>query len=473
MMVRTNIRISLVTVLGLAVAGCYSGTDQLGSGGIADGGGTDDGADEGLGSDGGEDADSFDGGDPPEPPDCLPGAVGCECLDGGCGGLGSCRDDVCIPGPPIPETDGSGNAIAGIAIVLEGDIDGGEIAGYEQLEWSQVEGPTAAIDYVFDANAEAVAYLPSDAEPGTAFVFRLSATLGEVVASADYRVTIVDATPLGPMDEAEDVIALAGTAFSDANDGYWISDAAGMLSQVQDGAVTATYDLSSPIADIVRYANNLVIMAQPELGVLTQFNANNNMAGPFVTELSGGAPLGTPSAMVVDRDDNIYIGTGEGTILFYNGPDGTEPATTIEMETVGAVPTALALGEVPVSPDHNNGDEGNVLFIGTDGGNVVQIGLSAAEVPDDTPIGSVSSYITVPGSGPVTGLTIDDAGNMYVGKSSGIYIVQRAFEAAPVVVRTLAPTAGLEGFDGLRTRNGDVLVWIDSTSGRIGQLATR
>ena len=471
-------RIGFVSFLGLALAGCYDGgpsqaadTDAAGTGGTGatDGVGT---VDEGSGT--ANNDESADGDDNsttpiPDPPDgCLPGAVGCECLDGTCEGLSTCEDDICIPGPPIPEVDGDGSAIAGVAISLSGDIDDDDnIAGYDQLQWTQLEGPDATILHEF--GTDAVAYLPDDAPVGMEFVFRLSASLGDVATFADYGVTILGATATGPMDDAKEAVALAGSTFAPANDGYWIGTGLGNFARIDDDAVSAEYDLLSPIADIVRYSGGVLLVAQPDLQTVTGFNSNNNMATPFLTELSGGAPLGAVSVLAVDGDDNVYIGTAEGDILFYDSPDGAEPATSTVMDTLTTTPTAFALSDIVVAPEDDEGDEGNVLYIGTIDGDVLQLGLSAPEDNSELEIGVATSYLSVPGTGPVTGLTVDGLGNMWVGKSSGVYLVRRAPQANPEVVRTIAATTGLGGFSGLRTDDGR-LVWIDPASGRVGSM---
>ncbi|MEM6991552.1 MAG: hypothetical protein AAF721_13680 [Myxococcota bacterium] len=463
------------------MSGCYDGgpqgnadTEAAGTGGTGadDGAGTadDDGPTAGGGS-AGDDDDPDSGTIPDPPPDCFPGAVGCECLDGNCEGLSTCEDNVCIPGPPVPEVDGDGQAIAGLAIELNGDIDDDpDLAGFDQLQWTQVDGPDATIAYEF--GTQAVAYLPEDAETGMEFTFRLSASLGDVMTSADYSVTILAATAIGPMDEAAEVIALGGASFipRGGND-YWIATPGGNLAQIDDNAISGEYDLMSPIADVLNYDGGLILVTQPDIQTVTAFNVNNLMPEPFLTELSGGAALGGVGVLAVDGDDNVYIGTAENDIVYYDSPDGAEPATSTVMESMSVTPTALALGDVPVPPDIDEGDEGNVLYVGASDGDVWQIGLSAAEDGSPLDLGNAVPYLSVPGSGPVTGLSIDGVGNMWVGKSSGLYLVRRQNKSAPSVVRTISPTAGLQGFSGLRVDDGG-LVWIDPGSGRVGEMIT-
>ncbi len=345
------------------------------------------------------------------------------------------------------------------------------MAGFDQLTWTQVDGPNGIIDHEVGRNA--VAYLPEDASPGDEFVFRLSANLGDIVTSADYTVTIVAADASGPMDEGVEAVEFGGSVVAPrGGDDYWIGTTAGLLARVDDNVLGTSYDLASEIADIVRYQDNRLLVAQPLLGIVTEFNGNNNMASDFVTELTGGGLLGEVRVLAVDGDDNVYMGAADGTIIFYNSPDGGQTATTTVLETLTTTPTAFALSDVVVDPDDDEGDEGNILYIGTSDGNVVQIGLSEAEIPSDVPIGEVSSYLTVPGTGPVTGLTVDGIGNMWVGKSSGLYLVRRAFESNPEVVRTINPPGGLGGFAGLRPTDDDRISWIDPGSGRVGRLYT-
>lgn len=496
-MVSRTYRVTMAAVLGLATAGCYEGrevpdaedsstdggteaegSDSQGPGsgqtesGVGTSGDTDGGTEGGTDDPSGSNTSPSGSGPGDPPPECLPGAAGCECLDGTCQGLAICEDNVCVQGPPIPEVDGDSTAIAGLTIRLDGDIDDDEsLAGFDQLEWSRVGGPNDIIEH--EVGRDAIAHLPEGASPGDEIVFRLSANLGDIVTTADYTVTIVGADASGPMDEAVEAVAFGGTVVAPrGGDDYWIGTTAGMLARVDDNVLGTSYDLTSEIADIVRYQDNRLLVAQPLLGLVTEFNGNNNMASDFVTELTGGGVLGEVRVLAVDGDDNVYMGAADGTIIFYNSPDGGQTATTTVLETLTTTPTAFALSDVPVDPDDDNGDEGNILYIGTSDGNVVQIGLSEAEIPSDIPIGEVSSYLTVPGTGAVTGLTVDGVGNMWVGKSSGLYLVRRAFESNPEVVRTISPPGGLGGFAGLRPTDDDRLSWIDPGSGRVGRLYT-
>lgn len=485
----------MAAVLGLVTTACYEGREVPGAeDSSTDGVGTEaEGSDSegpgqtesGVGSadgTGGETEGSTDDpssdtnpsgsgpGDPP--PECLPGAAGCECLDGTCQGLAICEDGMCIQGPPIPEVDGDTTAIAGLTIRLDGDINDDEsLAGFDQLEWTRVDGPNGIIEH--EVGRDAIAHLPEDAAVGDEIVFRLSANLGDIVTSNDFTVTIVAAESTGPMDEGVEAVAFGGSVVAPrGGDDYWIGTAAGMLARVDDNVLGTSYDLTSEIADIVRYQDNRVLAAQPLLGLVAEFNGNNNMSSDFVTELTGGGVLGEIRVLAADGDDNVYMGAADGTIVFYNSPDGGQTATTTVLETLTTTPTAFALSDVPVDPQDDDGDAGNILYIGTSDGNVVQIGLSEAEIPSDIPIGEVSSYLTVPGTGPVTGLTVDGVGNMWVGKSSGLYLVRRAFESNPQVVRTISPAGGLGGFAGLRPTDDDRLSWIDPASGRVGRLYT-
>ena len=447
--------------------GGESGDGGDGADGVGDG--ADDGADDGPGDDG---ADDGDDGPPPPPSGCQAGAIGCECLDGACSGISACVDNVCTPAPPTPETGGGGSAVAGIRIILPGEVDGDDdVIPYDTLEWTQIEGPDATIEYANEE--EAVAYLPTNADPETELVFRLTAVLGEVSASADYTVTILPDTPEEQLAEVPDVTMVAGAAVAEAGNGaFWVGNAAGTFARLGGEGMELSVESGSPIAALSGYADNRILLAQPDLQQVSQFNVNNNEITPFVDQLSGGAPLGSATTLIVDGDDNVYMGTSEGSLVFYDSPDGAEPSTTVVMNTMTGTPTALALGQVPVAPDADDGDEGVVLYIGTAAGDVVQVGLTEAEVVGEGPeIGAVTAYVDVPGSGPVTGLTVDPRGNMWVGKASNLYLVRRAPSQAPEVVRTLAPADGLAGHHNLRN-DDELLLWIDAATGRIARWRT-
>lgn len=453
---------------GLADGG-ESGEGGDGADGVGDG--VDDG--DGEGSDGGDgDPDGGDDGPPPPPSGCQPGAIGCECLDGACSGVSACVDNICTPAPPTPETGGGGTAVAGLAVMLPGEVDGDNgVTPYDTLEWTQIEGPDAIIEYADDE--EAVAYLPTNVEPDTELVFRLTAVLGEVSASADYTITILPDTPEEQLAEVPDVATVAGAAVTPAGNGaFWVGNATGTFARLGGDGMELSVESGSPISVLSGYADNRILLAQPDLQQVSQFNVNNNEITPFVDQLSGGAPLGAVTTLVVDGDDNVYMGTAEGSLVFFDSPDGAEPSTTVVMNTMAGTPTALALGQVPVAPDADDGDEGVVLYVGTAAGDVMQVGLTAAEVVGDGPeLGVVSSYVDVPGSGPVTGLAIDPRGNMWVGKASNLYLVRRAPSVAPEVVRTLAPVEGLGGHHNLRG-DDELLLWIDGTTGRIARWRT-
>lgn len=438
--------------------------------GVGDGA---DGADGGDGGDGdGGDADGGDDGPPSPPSGCQAGAIGCECLDGACSGISACVDNICTPAPPTPETGGEGSAVAGLTVLLPGEVDGdNDVIPYDTLEWTQIEGPDATIEYADEE--EAVAYLPANVDPDTQLVFRLTAVLGEVSASADYTITILPDTPEEQLAKVPEVATVAGAAVAPAgNNAFWVGNAAGTFVRLGGDGMELSVESGSPISALSGYADNRILLAQPDLQQVSQFNVNNNEITPFVDQLSGGAPLGAVTTLVVDGDDNVYMGTSEGALVFYDSPDGAEPSTTVVMNTMTGTPTALSLGQVPVAPDADDGDEGVVLYIGTAAGDVMQVGLTEAEVVGEGPeIGTVTNYVSVPGTGPVTGLAIDELGNMWVGKASNLYLVRRAPSSAPEVVRTLAPTDGLGGHHNLRD-DGEILLWIDGATGRIARWRT-
>jgi hypothetical protein len=462
----------------LVITGCYTGVSGL------DG---DEDAHAGESGSGGNEEDtegadsSPDGsgtgspGDSP-PEGCLPGALGCECLDGTCAGLSACVEGICTAAPPAPEIDGPSAAIAGLTIRLDGEVDAPDVDGnvnlYEQLLWSQVDGPAAAIEYEF--SEQAVAYIPGDAPVDAELVFRLEARLGDVTRATDYTLSVLPATATGPMDGVDEIVALGASVMArGGNADTWFGTSTGTLVRANNEGVTLSEDLGSRIAAIQPYRDGLTLIALPDLEQVAQFNQNNNTVSPFLTELSGGAPLGPVSSFAVDGDGNVYLGTEAGNIVLYTPSAGAAPAFSVVLYTLEQTPTALALGQVPVPPDIDDDGDGLVLYYGTSSGDVMQIGLTEAEVVGGPTLGVAEPYLDVPGAGPVTGLTVDELGNMWVGKTGALVLVRRGYESDPVVARAIDMPSGLAGFSGLQSRNDDEVVWIDPASGRVASLRTQ
>jgi len=471
----------------LAATGCYAGVPQGmdtddaadtegdageagdGSGGEAGGSGE---------SGGGDDTASGGGGgpgDPPEPPDgCLPGSIGCECLNDECAGLSTCIDNVCTPAPPVPDVEGPNAALAGVAVELDGDINvPNELDGvnvFESLLWEQVAGPDATLEYEF--SNEAIAWLPPNAGDDAELTFRLTASLGGVEESGEYtlRVLPADATELfvDTPEVADFGAAIVGRGLGDT----WLGTDLGVVTRIEDEGLMVEEDLTSRVTEIRGYGNNLVLFLQPDLGRVMQFNGNNNVYSEFLSELTSEAPLGPVSSMATDPEGNIYFGTDDGRIVLYDDPDEAEPAVTLDRFTLAQTPTVLAIGQHPVSPDIDDNDEGVVLYYGTASGDVWQIALTGAEVADGPEVDVPALYVSVPGTGPVTGLRVDGNRNMWVGKGNTLHLVRRPFDADPSVVRSIDVPGGLGGFAGLHSPDSDRLRWIDPTSGTVTHLQT-
>ncbi len=348
------------------------------------------------------------------------------------------------------------------------DIDDANL--YELLQWEQVDGPAAAIANEY--NDETLVYLPGDAPDGMELGFRLTATLGEVSSSGDVTVAILPATPTGVMDDAVDVLALGASVASRAdNGGYWLGTATGTFARAADGAVAFSEELGSRITAIQPFYDGTVLIALPDLQTVSSFNPNNNLVTPFLTELTGGGALGLVSTIAVVEND-AYFGTEGGMIVYYDGPDDAEPELTIALYELGATPTALTVGDAPVPPDVDEGEDGLVLYCGTADGNIVQIGLTAVELGEGPELGVPTPYLSIPGTGAVTGLAVDGFGNMWVAKAGTLYLVRRLYEEAPTIVRSIDAPAGLGGFAGLRTDDNDALTWIDPSTSRVASLRT-
>jgi sugar lactone lactonase YvrE len=396
--------------------------------------------------------------------------VGCECLDGTCIGISVCLDGFCLPAAQ-PEVEGPVSAIAGLAIPLDGQIgndddddDNGPAA--DEIEWSHVEGPNAQID--FPDRDDARAYLAADAADLAKAVFRLTARLGEVVATADLEVNIKETTIDAPLDEVPDALALLATHVVASDGAYWLGTPEGTLARVNDGEVADVFDLGTPIGAMRRYQDGRLLVAEPDAQAVVQFDMNLGEANVFIASLSGGAPLGSVTALAVDGDGNVYMTTATGDLVLYDNPDDGEPATTVVLAALPGTSTALALGQVPVPPDDDEGDEGVVLYVGTSGGTVLEYGLTQAEGGvEGPPLGEARSYVSVGGS--ITGLAIDGLGNMWVGTPDRLLLVRRPFGESPSVVRELPLGEGPAGFAALSTAD-EVLTWVDPASGRVGRL---
>ena len=484
MKIKRDVKVVLGAVL-LASAGCYSGvpmgmdtddaasSDTEGDEGGPGGSGAESGGESGESGDSGSPSSGGGPGDPPEPPDgCLPGSIGCECLDNGdCMGLSTCIEDVCTPAPPVPDVDGPSAAIAGVAIQLDGSITvSNELDGvnvFESLLWEQVSGPEAQLEYEF--SSEAIAWLPPNAQNDAELTFRLTAELGGVVESGQYTMRVLPAAPVEVMGDLMDVADFGATLVGRALGDVWLATDLGLVARVGDEGIEQEDDLAGRVTQIRGYGNNLVLFMQPDNGRVMEFNGNNNVFSEFLTELTSGDPLG-PVVSMAGFDGDIYFGTEDGRIVLYDDPDNAEPAVTLDRFTVGQVPTVMTIGQHPVAPDDDENDEGVVLYYGTDTGDVWQIGLTAAEVLDGPEVGTPALYVSLPGTGPVTGIHVDDFRNMWVGKGDTLYLVRRPFDADPSVIREISAPAGLGGFAGLHASDDDRLDWLDPSTGNLVRL---
>ncbi len=471
----------------LVAGGCYSGTptgmeDTDGASSETDGeeGGGPGGGPGGSGDSEGESGDETGGGgsagpgDPPDPPDgCLPGALGCECLNGECMGLAACIDEICQPAPPVPEVNGPSAALAGVAIPLDGNVeepDDGVGGGFESIEWEQTNGPDAMMEYEF--SAQALAWLPAGAGNNAEFTFQLTATLGGVTQSGDYTVGILQANVNEVMSEMMDVASFGSTNVGRAAGSVWLATDLGLVARVGDKGIEAEEDLMGRVAQIRGYGDNRVLFLQPDNGRIMQFNANNNMFTEWMTELTNADPLGPVVSMAVDPNGDAYFGTEDGRIVFHDDEDDGDPAVTLDRYSIAQIPTAMTIGQHPVAPDSDDNDEGVVLYYGTDTGDVWQIGLTEAEVIDGPVVGEPAQYLSIPGTGPVTGIRVDDSRNMWVGKGNTLYLVRRPFDANPTVVREIDAPGGLGGFAGMHAADDNRLDWIDPSTGNIVSLQT-
>lgn len=490
-----NVRVIVGTVL-LASAGCYAGVGEMGGdtdGAESDTEGETEGETEGSAGSGGpggsgdESGESSGGGsadgngtgiDPPEPPDgCLAGSIGCECLDGGCQGLSTCIDEVCTPAPPVPNVEGPSAALAGVAVPLDGDINvPDELDGvnvFDELEWEQVSGPDTQMEYIY--STEAVAWLPPDASDGAEFTFRLTAELGGVVESGEYTLGVLPASFEELLVETKGVPEFGATLVGRALGDLWLSTDLGVVTRVSDDGLAFEEDFGGRVSQIRAYGNNRVLFLQPELGRVMSFNGNNNEYSEFLSQMTSGDPLGTVTAMAVDTDGDIYFGCEDGRVVLYDDPDDAEPAVTLDMYTLAQTPTTFTIAQHPVAPEDDEDDEGVTLYYGTAGGDVWQVGLTASEDGMGPEVDTPELYVSVPGTGPVSGLHVDRFRNMWVGKGDTLYLVRRASEGTPAVVRNISAPSGQGGFVGLSTpdyEDSDRLDWIDPATGAISRLRT-
>ncbi len=474
----------------LVASGCYSGapdgaatdgasSETDGEAGGSEGGeagaDTEGGEGESGESGGGDDTNGSGPGDPPDPPDgCLPGSIGCECLNDECAGLSTCIDDVCTPAPPVPEVEGPNAAIAGVAITLDGainvpdELDG--VSVFESLLWAQVSGPDAVLE--FESDNEAIAWLPPNAANDSELTFRLTASLGGVDESGEYTIGILPASPIEVFEKNVEVAAFGATLVGRGSGSTWISTGLGVVAQIGDEGLLYQEDMTSRVTQIQGYGDNRVLFLQPDLGRVMLFNGNNNTYSEFLSLLTSGDPLGPVSSMAADPDGNIYFGCDDGRVVLYDDPDEAEPAITLDRFMLAQVPTVMAIGQYPVSPDIDDGDEGIMLYYGTSTGDVWQVALTGAEVGNGPEVDVPSQYVSLPGTGPVTGIRVDSNRNMWVGKGDTLYLIRRPFDADPSVVRDISAPAGLGGFAGLHSPDSDQLRWLDPTTGRVTNLQT-
>ncbi|MBV1862707.1 MAG: hypothetical protein KUG77_30070 [Nannocystaceae bacterium] len=482
----THAKLILGTTL-LAAGGCYSGapggadTDEASSdtdgGGESGEGGEDTEGGEGESGESGSDDDTNGSGpgDPPDPPEgCLPGSIGCECLNDECAGLSTCIDEVCTPAPPVPDVDGPNAALAGVAITLDGDINvPNELDGvsvFESLLWAQVSGPDAVLEY--ESSSEAIAWLPPNAADDAELTFRLTASLGGVDESGEYTLRVLPAAPVEILDKMTEVAEFGPVLMGRGLGDTWLATDLGLVTRIEDEGLMFQEDMGSRVTSISGYGDNRVLFLQPDLGRVMLFNGNNNTYSEFLSELTSGDPLGPVSSMATDSDGNVYFGCDDGRIVLYDDPDEAEPAVTLDRFTLAETPTAMAIGQHPVSPDIEDDDEGVILYYGTASGDVWQVALTAAEVIDGPEVDVPAQYVTLPGTGAVTSIRVDRNRNMWVGKGDTLYLIRRPFEGNPSVVREISTPAGLGGLAGLHSPDSDQLRWIDPTSGRVASLQT-
>ena len=489
MKLNTNAKLILGVAL-LAASGCYEGapggadTDE-GSSDTEDSADTEDAGEAGGSgesgdgesgeSGGGDDTNGSGPGDPPDPPDgCLPGSIGCECLNNECAGLSTCIDEVCTPAPPVPQVEGPNAAIAGAAIRLDGDInvpdelDG--VSVFESLLWAQVSGPDAVLE--FESDNEAIAWLPSGAADGTELTFRLTASLGGVDESGEYTLSVLPAAPAEILTKTVGVAEFGAVLVGRGVGDNWLSTDLGLVTRIEDDVLTYQEDMGSRVTQIASYGDNRVLFLQPDLGRVMLFNGNNNTYSEFLSTLTSGDPLGPVSSMAADPDGNVYFGCDDGRVVLYDDPDEAEPAVTLDRFALAQTPTVMAIGQHPVSPDIEDEDEGIVLYYGTAAGDVWQVALTAAEVPEGPEVDVPGQYVSLPGTGPVTGIRVDAYRNMWVGKGYTLYLIRRPFEGSPSVVREISAPTGLGGFAGLHSPDSDQLRWLDPTTGRVTNLQT-
>jgi len=488
MKLNTNAKLILGAVL-LATGGCYSGApggadtdegssdtdNEAGTEGGGAGSDTEGGEGESGESGGDDDTNGSGPGDPPDPPDgCLAGSIGCECLNDECAGLSTCIDDVCTPAPPVPEIDGPNAALAGVAITLDGDINVPEeldgVSVFESLLWDQVSGPDAVLE--FEDDNEAIAWLPANAGDNAELTFRLTASLGGVDESGQYTLGILPATPVEILAKTVGVPEYGATLVGRGLGDTWLSTDLGVVARIQDDGLMFQEDMTSRVTQIAGYGDNRVLFLQPDLGRVMLFNGNNNQYSEFLSTLTSDDPLGPVSSMATDPDGNIYFGCDDSRVVLYDDPDEAEPAITLDRFALAQVPTVMAIGQHPVSPDIDDGDEGIVLYYGTATGDVWQIGLTEAEVLDGPEVDVPAQYVSLPGTGPVTGIRVDGNRNMWVGKGDTLYLIRRPFEGNPSVIREISTPAGLGGLNGLHSPDSDQLRWIDPTSGRVTNMQT-
>ncbi|MEX1362215.1 MAG: hypothetical protein AB1Z98_03770, partial [Nannocystaceae bacterium] len=104
-----------------------------------------------------------DGPDPDDSGGCIPGSMGCACLQDACVGSLVCVEDTCVVGPQI-ELDEDRAVLGGVVLPLSAEVDA------DEFSWSQVSGPE--VEILAPESLTIAVVVPPDAPAGEVVTLR-------------------------------------------------------------------------------------------------------------------------------------------------------------------------------------------------------------------------------------------------------------------------------------------------------------
>lgn len=452
-----GVRGSRAVGIAVALAACPADDDDRDQ---ADGGTTaasaddgDDGDDSGAGPGPGDGVDDDGADDDTGPTDCVEGAEGCACLDGGCAGTLFCVDDVCVRGPDA-SIDEIEPVIAGLRVPIEAEVEG-IIEG-----WAQTDGP--AVEILGEGPAIEV-NLPPDLRAGAAITIAL--TLSQNGVTTDFPVEIAIREPvfedfLPMIDDPEQIGRTEALAFNDA--GMWVGSMQGFVSLISpEGTFLMRHDVGgTPVGGNFLDDGETLLVANEATQQVQALATVSGAVSVYLDALDGGGPLGTANYPLVEDDGSLFLSNRESQqVIRY---DAETDSAVVFVDDIGVNPNAIAFGPDP-----------GVLYVG------VTDRLVRVPILDGGVAGEPADYLDLAGAcGEIDGIAFDDGGNVWVGcPLAQTLFVARWVESGPTEpIRSWTDVGGDHSwFVNVRFGNGDfgdtTLYWTNLDGGTVGRLA--